>query len=77
MAVSMGNKYKIGVTISPYLKERADELIEEKKFSSMSDLVGIALAKFLGEYDQAQKEKAASGRSSIPENGIIHLSESR
>lgn len=59
MAVPMGNKYKIGVTISPYLKERADKLIAEQKFSSMSDLIGIALAKFLGEYDYIEKEKPA------------------
>jgi Arc/MetJ-type ribon-helix-helix transcriptional regulator len=57
MAVPMGNKFKIGVTISPYLKERADQLLEENKFSSMSDLMSVALAKFLGDYDREQKER--------------------
>jgi Arc/MetJ-type ribon-helix-helix transcriptional regulator len=78
----MGKKYKIGVTISPYLKERADQLIEEQKFSSMSDLMSVALAKFLGEYDKEQKDmehktEIALSRTDSPGPSYLHSPEGR
>ncbi len=65
----MGNKYKIGVTISPYLKEKADELVATDKFSSMSDLVSIALAEFIGKYTRDQKEKEQECEGNMPAPG--------
>lgn len=53
----IGNKEKVNITISPYLKEKADELVATEKFSSMSDLVSIALAEFIGKYSREQKEQ--------------------
>lgn len=44
------NKPLLTVSVSPYLKEQAEELVLSKKFGSMSDLVSIALAEFIGKY---------------------------
>lgn len=50
------NKESIHATVSPYLKKQADELVATEEFSSMSDLVSIALAEFIGRYNREQKE---------------------
>ncbi|WP_135390428.1 hypothetical protein [Methanolobus halotolerans] len=50
-------KESIHATVSPYIKKQAEELVESKDFSSMSDLVSIALAEFIGRYKREQKEK--------------------
>lgn len=44
------NKPLLTVSVSPYLKEQANELVSSGKFGSMSDLVSIALAEFIGKY---------------------------
>jgi Arc/MetJ-type ribon-helix-helix transcriptional regulator len=64
----VGNKEKINITISPYLKKQADALVDSDEFSSMSDLVSIALAEFIGKYtrDQKEKEQECEGNVSAP-----------
>lgn len=46
------NKITISITVSPYIKKRADELVESKQFSSVSDLVNIALTEFITKLDR-------------------------
>ncbi|TGC11572.1 hypothetical protein [Methanolobus halotolerans] len=52
-------KESIHATVSPYIKKQAEELVATGDFSSMSDLVSIALAEFIGRYNREQKEKEA------------------
>ncbi|MBN1134100.1 MAG: hypothetical protein JXA38_04160 [Methanosarcinaceae archaeon] len=47
------------------MKRKAEELVVAKDFSSMSNLVNIALAEFIGKYNREQKEKAADLRESL------------
>ena len=53
-------KESIHATVSPYIKKQAEELVATGDFSSMSDLVSIALAEFIGRYNREQKEKEAA-----------------
>jgi len=48
-------KESIHATVSPYIKKQAEELVATEEFSSMSDLVSIALAEFIGRYKREQK----------------------
>jgi Arc/MetJ-type ribon-helix-helix transcriptional regulator len=50
-------KESIHATVSPYIKKQAEELVASGDFSSMSDLVSVALAEFIGHYKREQKEK--------------------
>ncbi|WMW22769.1 hypothetical protein RE476_02805 [Methanolobus mangrovi] len=50
-------KESIHATVSPYIKKQAEELVDTGDFSSMSDLVSVALAEFIGRYKREQKEK--------------------
>ena len=45
-------KESIHATITPYVKRKAEELVASEEFSSMSDLVNIALAEFIGKYNR-------------------------
>ncbi|WP_440953871.1 ribbon-helix-helix domain-containing protein [Methanosarcina sp. Mfa9] len=45
-------KEKISATVSPYIKKQVDELVKNKEFSSVSDLVSTALTEFLVKYNQ-------------------------
>lgn len=65
--VSKRNKESIHVTVSPYLKKQADQLVESEDFSSMSDLVSIALAEFIGKYYREQKEKTVRSEPVVSE----------
>ena len=51
------NKMKISIAISKYLKEKVDELIEKGQFSNVSEVVNIALARFLTELEKEKKIK--------------------
>jgi hypothetical protein len=66
MAVKMGNKVKIGITISPYLNEQAEQLLNTGKFSSMALTTQAAveveddeqqMLKVLSEYVKKHPEK--------------------
>ena len=50
-------KESIHATVSPYIKKQAEELVSTGDFSSMSDLVSVALAEFIGRYKREQIEK--------------------
>jgi Arc/MetJ-type ribon-helix-helix transcriptional regulator len=51
------NKMKISISISKYLKERIDELIQKGEFSNVSEIINIAVARFLVEYDKEKRMK--------------------
>jgi len=54
------NKPMISASVSPYLKEEAEKLVKMGKFGSTSDLVGIALAEFIGRYKREHYEPRES-----------------
>ncbi|WP_456477919.1 ribbon-helix-helix domain-containing protein [Geoglobus ahangari] len=49
------NKMKISISISKYLKEKLDELVNNGEFSSVSEIVNIAVVRFLTEYEREKK----------------------
>lgn len=61
------NKYTISATVSPYLKEQVEELVATGKFSSISDVVSIAISEFVGAYkrDQIEKDRQQDDDSTI------------
>jgi len=61
------NKYTISATVSPYLKEQVEELVATGKFSSISDVVSIAISEFVGAYkrDQVEKDRQQDDDSTI------------
>lgn len=60
-------KESIHATVSPYLKRHAETLVESGDFSSMSDLVSIALSQFIERYNREQKEKNTRVESVVSE----------
>ncbi|MHC1757527.1 MAG: ribbon-helix-helix domain-containing protein [Methanosarcina sp.] len=48
-------KNTLNVTVSPYLAKKVDKLVNERIFSSASDLVSLALSEFLVKFPD-QKE---------------------
>lgn len=62
MAEIQYRKATINATVSPYIKKKADELVANKEFSSISDLVNTALTEFISKYEaekRAKKEQQA------------------
>lgn len=57
MADAKRKKETICATVSPYTKKQVDMLVESGEFSSMSDLVSVAITEFLTKYN-AEKQKA-------------------
>lgn len=55
---SIKKKSKIDVTstLSPYLKEKMDRLVNEEKFSSVSDLISVAVTELLTRYPDKEVE---------------------
>ena len=50
-------KLKVSVSMSKYLKERLDKLVEQGEFSNFSEIVNIAVTRFLVEYEREKKIK--------------------
>lgn len=68
--VRIGNKEKINITIAGYLKRQSDDLIDDKEFASMSELVSIALSEFFMTYKNSRSKKVHS--SDVEEYDVIH-----
>lgn len=49
------HKMKISVSISRYLKEKLDKLVENGEFSNISEVINIAVTRFLVEYEKEKK----------------------
>ena len=50
-------KIKISISISKYLKNKIDELVKTGEFSSVSELISIAVTRFLVEYEKEKEKK--------------------
>lgn len=48
-------KTTLNATVSPYISEKVNRLVEERRFSSASDLVSIALTEFLQNIQETEK----------------------
>ena len=58
MVKTTRNKEVIGATVSPWVKKEALKIVEESgDFSSLSDLVSIAITKFITEYKEEKKRE--------------------
>lgn len=51
MIKQVRNKDTICATVSPYTRRQVEELVKNKEFGSMSDLVGVAITEFLMKYN--------------------------
>ena len=58
------NKETICATVSPYVKKRVLECVAEEEFSSMSDLVSVAVTEFIARHD-AEKQKNPNPKETI------------
>ncbi len=50
-------KETINATVPPYIKRRAEELVESGDFTSISDVVTTALSEFFVNYEARKKAK--------------------
>lgn len=74
--VAKQKKESIHATVSPYIKRQAEDLLATEDFSSMSDLVSIALAEFIGAYNRRQKEKeGAENTASLSSDNPVVIEE--
>ncbi|MEM2726628.1 MAG: ribbon-helix-helix domain-containing protein [Archaeoglobaceae archaeon] len=55
--VEKGDKLKISISISKYLKNKMDELVERGEFASVSEIISLAITKFLTEYEIERQSK--------------------
>jgi len=51
------SKLKVSVSLSKYLKDKMDELVDRGEFASVSEIVSIAVTRFLVEYEREKKAK--------------------
>jgi len=52
------NKANINVTVSPYISRKMDRLVTTETFSSISDLVSVALTEFLVKFPDPEEARA-------------------
>lgn len=64
-------KNTICATVSPYTKKQVDALVEAGDFSSMSDLVNVALTEFLVKYEVVKKKEVVSTEEPIRVEHVI------
>lgn len=57
-------KELIHATVSPYIKKEVEKLVDCEEFSSMSDLLIIVLAVFIGAYKREHKDTKLGSSSS-------------
>ncbi len=50
-------KDTISVSIPPYLKAKLKELVDSGEFSSVSELITIAISEFIGKYESRKAEQ--------------------
>lgn len=61
------NKININATVSPYLSEKMVKLVADEKFSSVSDLVSVAITEFLMKFSDCDSVGTHSGRETLGE----------
>ncbi|MGA9187298.1 MAG: histidine kinase dimerization/phosphoacceptor domain -containing protein [Methanosarcina sp.] len=67
MAKAVKKKEQINATVSPWIKIRCLELIATFEFSSVSDVVSLALSEFFGKYDHIKTKEAEERKNRIPD----------
>ncbi len=65
MTSSQGKKLKISVSISRYLKEEMDALVESGEFSSVSEIISLAVVKFLTELEAKGRIKSLNRKELV------------
>ncbi|RLI81503.1 hypothetical protein DRP04_05945 [Archaeoglobales archaeon] len=75
MADPQGKKLKISVSISKYLKEEMDALVEAGEFSSVSEIISLAVTKFLTELEAKGKLKSKKAEERIKNATLISQKE--
>ncbi len=50
-------KISVSVSLSKYLKDKMDDLVDKGDFASISEIVSIAVTRFLVEYEREKKAK--------------------
>lgn len=67
MAKLLKKKQQINATVSPWIKKQCLELAGTTEFSSISDVVSIALSKFFGKYDYIKTKELKESETRIPD----------
>lgn len=67
MARFVKKKQQINATVSPWIKKQCVELVGPPEFSSISDVVSIALSEFFGKYDYIKMKESKECERRIPD----------
>jgi two-component system, sensor histidine kinase PdtaS len=67
MAKFLKKKQQINATVSPWIKRQCLELAGTSEFSSVSDVVSIALSEFFGKYDYIKTKESKEREARIPD----------
>jgi len=67
MARFVKRKQQINATVSPWIKKQCLELAETPEFSSISDVVSLALSEFFGKYDYIKTKESKERETRIPD----------
>lgn len=67
MAKAVKKKEQINATVSPWIKIRCLELVATLEFSSVSDVVSLALSEFFGKYDHIKTKESEERETRIPD----------
>ncbi len=67
MARFVKKKQQINATVSPWIKKQCVELAGTPEFSSISDVVSIALSEFFGKYDHIKMKESKECERRIPD----------
>jgi PAS domain S-box-containing protein len=67
MARFVKRKQQINATVSPWIKKQCMELAGTPEFSSVSDVVSLALSEFFGKYDYIKTKELKERETRIPD----------
>jgi len=67
MARFVKRKQQINATVSPWIKKQCLELAGTPEFSSVSDVVSLALSEFFGKYDYIKNKELKERETRIPD----------
>lgn len=67
MAKVVKKKEQINATVSPWIKKQCLELAKTPEFSSISDVVSLALSEFFGKYDYIKTKELKEHETRIPD----------
>ncbi len=67
MARFVKRKQQINATVSPWIKKQCLELAGTPEFSSVSDVVSLALSEFFGKYDYIKTKELKERETRIPD----------